>query len=363
MRILPPLTCAVLLALGLAVPSAAQTAPSLGQAAAIAASTSDKSPGALLIAGNEGSWSLVSDGTDSRVVARLGWQSISGALAFGFESSASIQKNALDTELLNLDGLPGGDASITGQFSYRDFFERRVGREGSLLSVCEQVNLAIERQIRLDRGSLFVETLHGGACTLDALRDAGGPWLSEADKVELDAQAWACGELAKLNPDIVLTTPNTPLSGAEAPSQRFGKTGDCTSAAFIDAALKERMRREASAKDAAEAATKERAGLLERIAANDAALAATSDAKERERLAGERFDLASHLLAQEKIIAESESALKGNLPPLLMKPAETLAAKQAELLAAVCKRFDEPDRSAELVLVGRTSPRSNIAGC
>lgn len=355
MRILLHPTFTALLALGLGVPGAAQSQLALGEAAtALKASTSDKSPGALLIAGDEGSWSLVSDGKDSRVIARIGWQSNSGVFAAGIESSAKLQKDSPETDLLNLEGFAGGDASVSGQVSFRGFFDRPGGK---LLSACEQINLALERQIREERDGI-AEPLRGEACTVAALQDVGGTWASEADKVLLDAQAWACGELAKLNPNIVLTLPNTPLQGRrpDDPKTRFGKTGDCTDEAFIEAAGKERERREAEAKAKAEAAKKERADLLDRIAANDAAFAETSDLKRREKLAQERSELAALLAAQEQIIAGSEGALE-DLPKLLRKPAETLAAKKAELLAAVCKRLNEPDRSAELILVG------NDQGC
>lgn len=349
MRTVWHLTFTVLLALGFAALGRAQPIPppTMADAApAVEAATSDKSPTALLIPGNEGLWSLVSDGKDSRVVAKLGWQSLSGSFALGIESSASIQKNSPDTALLNLDGLAGGDASVSGQFSYRKPFRRS---RGNLLSICQQVNLAIEQQIREDRGGLFAEPLHGKACTVEALENTG--FGLDAIKVELDALDWACGELAKLNPEIVLILPNEPLPGKNAPPKRFGSTGECTDQAFIDAAKGERARREADAKAKAESAKKEQASLLDRIAANDAAFAETSDPTRREKLAQERLELASLIAAQEQIIAQSEGTLD-DLPKLLRKPAETLAAKKAELLAALCKRYNEPDRSAEIILTG-----------
>jgi hypothetical protein len=374
MRALRPLTFAALVALILDTPGVAQISPA-DAAAAVEASTSDKSPGAFLIGGNEGSWSLVSDGKDSRLIARLGWQSVSGEVALGIESSASLQEEAPETEFLNLDGLASGDTSVTGQISFRRFFERRretlleggelahgvdqgdtrASSEGMLLSVCEQVNLAIEKQIREERGD--AEPLHGGTCTLEALENVGGTWSTEADKVTIDSQAWACNELAKLNPDIVLTLPNASLKGLNAPETRFGKTGDCTDKTFIEAAERERAQRESSSevvdiKAKAEVAKKERASLLDRIAANDAAFAAASDATQREKLARERLDLEPLVGVQERIIAEGESLLESHLPKLIMKPAEVLAAKRAELLGAACRRYNEPDRSAELVLIG-----------
>ncbi len=354
MRTVRHLTFIALLALGLAAPRAAQSQPTSGEAAAIEASTSDKSPGAVLIAGNEGSWNLVSDGKDSRVVAKIGWQSLSGGLAFGIESSASVQKGSPDTELLNLEGLAGGDASVSGQVSFRGFRPRPAER---LRGVCGQINLAVERQIRLDRGNLFATPLRGDACTVEALQGVGGTWATEADKVESGALAWACSELAKLNPDIVLTPPNAPLQGKDAPNLRFGKTGDCTRNDFIKAAKKERAQRKCNAKliaakKARKDATSERTKLLDKIAANEAAFAGASDPTERKRLAAEHLQLAAQVANQDEIIAKSKATIEKALPDLLTAPEKMLDAKKAELLAAACKRFNEPDRSAELTLGG-----------
>lgn len=334
-------------------------------APAVEAATSDKSPTALLIPGNEGSLSLVSDGKDSRAIAKLGWQSLSGSFAVGIESSASIQKGSPDTTLLNLDGLAGGDASVSGQASYRHPF-RRPG--GDLVKVCKKINLALEQQIRLDRGGLFAEPLRGEACTVDALRNTG--FALDADKVEIDALTWACGELAKLNPEIALTLPNVPLEGRNAPPRRFGSTGDCTSDGFIKAVKAEKRRRKRSpdfgaAQRDVQKAKDHRAELLEEIAANEAAFAGATGPTERRRLASKRQKLAELVAEQDKIIAENESKLKAMVPELLTtklalvdgekRPVSVaLEKKKAELLTALCKRFNEPDRSAEIILEGFT---------
>jgi hypothetical protein len=352
MRTIRNLTFSTLLALGLATPPAAHSQLALGNAEAIKASTSDKSPGAILIPGNEGSWSLVSDGKDSRVVAKLGWLSPAGAFAFGIESSANVQKGSPDTELLNLDGLTGGDSSVSGQFSYRRFGPRV---RANLRGVCDQVNLAVEQQIRDERDGQG--PFRGNTCTVQALVAAGGPWATEADKVESGAVAWACDELTKLNPDVVLTLPNAPLVVRHMTLPRFGKTGDCTPDAFANAALAERTRRESTPEflalqNRAQVARNERTVLLGKIATNEAAFAAATDPTERTRLTAERLLLAALVTDQDKIIAKSESAIEKALPKLLTEPKETLQAKMDELLAAACKRFNEPDRSTELVLVG-----------
>ncbi|HSG41437.1 MAG TPA: hypothetical protein VLE27_17480, partial [Thermoanaerobaculia bacterium] len=293
------------------------------------------------------------------MVAKIGWQSLTGKVALGIESSASIQKNSPETVLLNLQGLAGGDTSISGQFSYRGFFRRPPER---LKEVCGQVNLAIETQIREDRGGLFAEPLRGNTCTVDALRDAGGEFATVADKVELGAEEWACVELSKLNPDIVLTPPNLDLEGRNAPPKRFGKTGDCTADKFIEAAQEERTRRERDpklmdAQNHGKAAISKRAELLKKIAANEINFAGASDPAERQRLTSERQLLTAQVAEQDQIITTSNATIKEALPDLLTKPRDLLDAKQKEMLAAACKRFNEPDRSIELSLLG------NQQGC
>jgi hypothetical protein len=99
---------------------------------------SDISPGAV-IQQPGAIMTFQSDENEGRLIGRMTWADRTYRSIFELEASSALKKGASEVELLNLDGLAGGDTSITGKWTYSHSW-RRKSKKGELTDLCKRID-------------------------------------------------------------------------------------------------------------------------------------------------------------------------------------------------------------------------------
>ncbi|MCP3958420.1 MAG: hypothetical protein GY719_11255 [bacterium] len=329
---------------------------------------SDRSPGAL-IQQRGSTWSLVSDEDGGKLVGRVTWADEDNSNIFEVEAAATLQKGAEEVELLDLDGLAGGDASIKGKWAISGEWEKKeqADGQGSFLDLCDELNPVLDDQVAKERGGCDgrFERIEKESCTYEYLQSLPGEWPIAADKGRSAALQAGCDELAKLNPKLkfhpvdydLIVIPNP------QPEVRY-----CNRAGLWEAAREtdedlDRAYQAATGELAELEAEKQQ--LIEELAWLEARFAGESSVEERAAIAAQRHAKSQDIETADQKVAEKKAEQKKLRPASLKSRPDELVSSEGELnpwswldgkigekVAVVCKSYNQPDRAGQIRTFG-----------
>ncbi len=221
-------------------------------------------------------------------------------------------------------------------------------------AVCKAVNETLENETgasrcpRCDAESMTFELIRPFFCTLDTLNDIGGDWAQSGREAVTEALRGGCAELAKLTPRRKIC----PQFLAVGPAETTACAPD-TLAGVVAEELAERATcKDDIAREIKDLEDKE-PELIAELAHLEADFARAS-AEERVRLATQRLETQASIEANRAAIAKKKADRGKLLPDFLTGFAQWLDTKRTQELWAVCRKYNHPDRSDQLVLSGDT---------